>query len=166
VRILFGRIRLDLVCFVTKVDGHCGNIARVLFQTHFKTYNSPLAGFTSPNLQPPTATDRQLPTIYWVSSAAGQSQDVNRQLCQYEFPSGACKDQTCTDIHARDLSASGEYFVTAVHLISYRVASTHGFAIRADDDVRKIAAPMFPNAGPQGLASIVERVQQSTEAEP
>ncbi|KAG9089181.1 ERMES complex Ca(2+)-binding regulatory GTPase gem1 [Ceratobasidium sp. UAMH 11750] len=102
---------------------------RDLTSTHFKTYRSPLAGFTSPNFQPPAPTDQQLPTIYWISSAAGHSQDVNRKLCQYEFPSGVCKDQTCTDVHARDLSAS-------------------------DDDVRRTVAPMFPNAGPRGLASI------------
>ncbi|KAG8745966.1 hypothetical protein FRC10_006529 [Ceratobasidium sp. 414] len=100
--------------------------------THFKPYRSPLAGFTGPNFQPPVPTDRQLPTIYWTSSAAGQGQDANRKLCQYEFPSGVCKDQACTDIHAGDLSAS-------------------------DDDIRRTVAPMFPNAGPQGFASIVTR---------
>ncbi|KAG8719740.1 hypothetical protein FRC08_002099 [Ceratobasidium sp. 394] len=84
---------------------------RDLTSTHFKIYRSPLAGFTSPNFQPPAPTDQQLPTIYWISSAAGHSQDANRKLCQYEFPSGVCRDQTCTDVHARDLSASGEYFL-------------------------------------------------------
>ncbi|QRW00421.1 hypothetical protein RhiJN_28439 [Ceratobasidium sp. AG-Ba] len=141
---------IDCVDFVTGVSASTADsgpldrqtdlVDRDLNLTHFKTYKSPLAGFTSPNLQPAAPTDRQLPTIYWISSTVGQDHNVDRKLCQYEFPSGVCKDQTCKDIHARQLGAS-------------------------DDDIRRTVAPMFPNAGPGGLASIVRRVRQSTQPE-
>ncbi|CEL52021.1 hypothetical protein RSOLAG1IB_00558 [Rhizoctonia solani AG-1 IB] len=104
--------------------------------THFKAYVSPLAGFTSPNLQPSSPTDHQLSTIFWMSSSAGQ--DLNRQLCTYEFPSGVCKNEICKDIHVRDFRAS-------------------------EDEIRKTARTMFPNARPESLSEIVTRVQQSIQ---
>ncbi|CAE6470943.1 unnamed protein product [Rhizoctonia solani] len=82
-------------------------LSRPRLQTHFKAYVSPLAGFTSPNLQRSGPTDQQLSAILWISSPAGQTMD--RQLCMYEFPSGICKNEGCKDIHARDFGASGEY---------------------------------------------------------
>ncbi|KAL5635773.1 hypothetical protein ACGC1H_004548 [Rhizoctonia solani] len=105
--------------------------------THFKAYVSPLAGFTSPNLQRSGPTDQQLSAILWISSSAGQTMD--RRLCMYEFPSGICKNEGCKDIHARDFGAS-------------------------DDDIRETARTMFPNARPESLTEIVARVQQSVQA--
>ncbi|CAE6461961.1 unnamed protein product [Rhizoctonia solani] len=112
-------------------------LSRPRLQTHFKAYVSPLAGFTSPNLQRSTPTDQQLSAILWISSSAGQNMD--RQLCMYEFPSGICKNEGCKDIHARDLGAS-------------------------DDDIRRTARTMFPNARPESLTEIIARVQQSVQA--
>ncbi|CUA75099.1 Protein FAM186A [Mus musculus] [Rhizoctonia solani] len=105
--------------------------------THFKAYVSPLAGFTSPNLQRARPTDQQLSAILWISSSAGQTMD--RQLCMYEFPSGICKNQGCKDIHTRDFGAS-------------------------DDDIRRTARTMFPNARPESLTEIIARVRQSIQA--
>ncbi|KAJ1309995.1 hypothetical protein OPQ81_006751 [Rhizoctonia solani] len=104
--------------------------------THFKAYVSPLAGFTSPNLQRSSPTDQQLSAILWISSPA--SQNADRQLCMYEFPSGICRSQGCKDIHARDFGAS-------------------------DDEIRKTTKIMFPNARPESITEIVTRVRQSIQ---
>ncbi|CAE6423501.1 unnamed protein product [Rhizoctonia solani] len=79
-------------------------LSRPRLQTYFKAYVSPLAGFTSPNLQRSSPTDYQLSAIFWISSSARQ--DASRQLCAYEFPSGVCRNKTCKDIHVRDFGAS------------------------------------------------------------